>query len=228
MRRIVTVLCLLALLALPVAAWAQPLPPLVGPGGILQYLTASVSLYNTTAEGILYNTSIPGARVATAPAINTTTLWSTTAPLHLKMLGTINTGAGNPVLSVGVNFGGSSATLALLNSVLMPGHIGNLPLQLDVWLSPIASFAATNITGNNVTVFLSARLSHQATATIINPSFGSGQSAIAGATQITFNSSVLGTTQLASPVALNVFARWQAASGLNSLAIYQRILKIGN
>jgi len=224
--RALRVLLLVGLcLSLPAAAWAQ-LPRLVGPGGVLEYNTASVSLYNTTAEGILYNTSIPGAYVATAPAINTTTLWSTTAPLQLKMLGTINTSAGNPVLSVGVNFGGSSATLALLNNVLMPGNMANLPLALEVWLSPIASFSATNITGNNATVFLTARLRHQATGTIINPD--SGRYSTPGATQVTFNASVLGTTRLASPVTLNVFARWQTANGLNAIAIYQRILKIGN
>ena len=224
--RALRVLLLVGLcLILPAAAWAQ-LPRIIGPGGILEYNTASVSLYNTTAEGILYNTSIPGAYAATAPAINTTTLWSTSAPLHLKMLGTVNTSAGNPVLSVGVNFGGSGATLTLLNSVLMPGNMANLPLQLDVWLSPIASFSATNITGNNVTVFLTARLTHQATGTIINPD--SGRYSTPGATQVTFNASVLGTTRLASPVALNVLARWTVANGLNSIAIYQRILKQGN
>ena len=225
MRALRVLLLVVLLLVFPASAWAQ-LPRLVGPGGILHYDTASVSYYNSTSEMPLYSVSIPGAYAATAPAINTTTLWSTTAPLHLKMLGTVNTGAGNPVLSVGVNFGGSNATLALLNSAVLPGHMGILPMQIDVWLSPIASYSATNMANNNLTVFVKARFMHQASATVVNPDNGRGLGG--GATQVEYNATVLGITRLASPVTLNVLARWTAASGLNSMAIYQRILKQGN
>jgi len=53
MRALRVLLLIGLVLLLPASAWAQ-LPRIIGPGGILEYNTASVSLYNTTAEGILY------------------------------------------------------------------------------------------------------------------------------------------------------------------------------
>lgn len=176
---------------------------ILGPGGMITTTYASSSLKNSTGEFSQFKYIIAPALVATSFQLSTTGTTTTqnivgaSVPLHLHCNGTINTAAGASVY-FGANFGGTTASISLLNGA----QIGNLtavaPMQTDVWLAPIA----TSTTG--ATVFMTARIA-----------FGEN----VNASETAFSGAVLGTTALGSPSELNVNWRFGAAaasSGFNS------------
>src|SRR5262249_50747455 len=88
----------LVALAAPVAA------QLVGPGGLLNQTSASVAITNSSTATSLYSFQIPaGLTQLSGP------------PLHLKLLGTLSTSIFPGAVNLGCNWGGSTASIALVN-----------------------------------------------------------------------------------------------------------------
>lgn len=237
-RTLLGLLCLL-LLAAPFLASAQTFPT-VGPGGVIVYSDASVSVSNSAASTKVFQYTIAAGYIATATAVpttgtselytesrSTTPIFTAPAPIHLRMVGRLRTNPG--VGSAGsadlaVSFGGTTATMAVLNAATLPGSCLG-PVVLDVWISPIALTAATPTTDNS-SVYMAARLTAPGTSGqgggVLCASTGSFSTA-----SLT-NVDVLGTTRLSSPTRINVEWKWSSASHTNSIVFYNRILKLGD
>lgn len=214
-----TALALLLLAAGVVPAAAQTTFPIIGPGGVVDFNTASTTCVNTTASCALYNATIPTGLVATSPASNMAAAnppstpsqaVRTPPPLHLQLRGTLTTPSGGQIgtINAGANYGGTTATIALLNAhtPVPPGALSGVPIQIDVWYVPLATAIGAN-TGT-----LSGRVAYSAAA----------------ATETVINSFVVGTTRSDQPFDLNVSWLWGSGSNTNSLTIFNKTLVIGN
>lgn len=184
--------------------------------GIVMSTVASVNIANTTTEQLMYQYPIPAALLAS---------WTTTnrafgsAPLHLVLMGTVqSTGAG--ALTVGVNLQSSTTTASMLaaNGAILNTAAAGGPMQLDFWVSPIATLTTTNCTDLKPCtpgLYMRTRLSFQGIAV--------------GATEVVLNGlslpSAAGITNQATT--LNVLGRWSAAASGNTLNIYNGVLKLG-
>lgn len=216
MRRMLGLVLAICLTVLPVTpAFAQYMT--VGAGGIVHFSTASSTCVNTATACTLYSYTIPQGLMATgtiAPATATTTVpnISTSPTLHFVGRGVLSTQSSPGTLNVGVNFGGSTATLALVNGITPVASLSNQPVTLEVWVNPLVTGTDT---GAN-TVVLSARLAYQNGATA------------ALASETTFNANVVGTTSVRSAQTLSILWRWTTASNSNAITLYQRTLGVGN
>lgn len=226
MRRLTVLGLALALtlgLVLPAAAQLNFLPApnqfsQPGPGGIVQWSNASASCVNTTNACNFWGATLGSSFFATSPLTNQTPAISTTMPLHLSMRGLMTTNTGVQQiskLSVGINYGGSTATIPLVNNVTLPPDLSNIPVNLDVWLNPIATASSP---GNTQSMFMTARLSWGLPYVTAPGSV---------ATEAVFNSAVIGTTPTQSPTTLNVLWQYGSASATNAVRFYQRMLTIG-
>ncbi len=231
MRRALLATLLLLLTAGLGVAPALAQPPFafgVSSQGVLQYSTASISAVNTTSGVSLWQSLISGALTATAPNVN----WSpssvqTPVPLHLVLHGHLLTNiatAAVGAVNIGVNFGGGSsgvASLALANAWLPQQNLATVPVQLDVWMSPVATATSTSIPGAGPCFFyVSARL-HVATTS---------STGVLGAANTILDAHTCGTSGgafLASAQNLNVIWQWASAAATNSLTIYRGVLKYG-
>lgn len=198
--------------------------------GVLQYTTASVAMVNTTAATSLWSSLIPGAYTATAP--NTNSAYSpsfvvTPPPLHLTLHGSISTNIASSsvgTLNMGVNYGGGSsgvASLALANALVLDRNLASVPVQIDVWMSPVATATATAIPGAGACFFYMSATLKVATASFTG---------VLGAGPTVVDAHVCGTSGgafLASAQQLNVIANWASASATNALSIYRGVLVIG-
>lgn len=238
MRRMLGVALALVLLAAPFLASAQTFP-IVGPSGTLVYSMASFSVTNKVTPTTIFKYIVPAGYTATASAVpltgsselytesrSSTPIATAPQPLHLQMIGnlTTNQGIGSPgTFDIGVSFGGTSATIALANATTLPGSCTNVPVMLDVWISPIATASGTQTLSNSA-VYLAGRM-------FLPPGTGQGPLCPTSgvfASQTVVNAAVLGSTNLASPTRLNVEWKWASASQQNSITWFNRILKIGN
>ena len=226
MLRRLTVFALLLALTLGLAgpAGAQAVQPnqytTPGPGGIIAYSTASITSANTTGEYTMWSYTIPQGFMGTSSATNQTPPVRSSLPLHLVMLGNISTagpasgnGSGIP-LSIGVNFGGTTATMSLVNNIPITNGMAARPMRLDVWLAPIATTGTTN------TVYMTGKLSFY-------PAANGAIVPTVGATETAFNATVIGTTSIQTAQTLAVNWRWGTASTTNAGTFYQRSLSIG-
>jgi hypothetical protein len=191
MRRLLAVGCTLALVAaliVPVAAQ----PVLLGPGALLNNTTASVAVTNTTTSTSIYSYTIP----AGFTQLNF-------APLHLVLLGRLTT-------NVGCNYGGATASIALVNGAAPPQSLTNSPVKLDLWLTGYA-----------------------AQGTAIN-GWLEGSLTIASVAGINLNNAALfmaGTDVKTTSGAPNTLAcswMWGSAAATNSLVITNGHLVVGN
>lgn len=235
-----------ALLAVIAVDWAPGIPPLpdlslaqaqvstfpapIGPGGVLWYSNASVTAVNTTTETSMAQWVVTPSLIATASSVgalgspvytgtsatglSTAPLFTTPAPMHFRAIGYLSGAAGTSV-NIGVNYGAASVVMANNIAAAQTGAITTnpTPYWLDVWISPIATTSATPASANSAlaTVYLVAR------ATWIN----------AGATISGANTATLANIVLASPTALNVVAKWAAASNTSNLTFLNRVFVIG-
>ena len=216
MRRLSALAFLIALTlsAGPVAAQQQYTTP--GPGGVIAQSGASVSCTNTTTACTLWTYTIPQGFFATARQTNQTPAVGVSPPLHLSMRGLLTTNTGTGVtgtLNVGVNFGGTTATIALVNGYTVLDNYSNRPVFLDVWLQPLA----TAVSANTMTLYGTLRVGADATT-----------GTVLLATETSFNASVIGTTTLNVARTLAVNWLWGSASQTNAARFYQRSLQIGN
>lgn len=204
-------------------AAAQPLP--ITPGGTIVWSNASESCVNTASECQVFQYTVPAALIAsftnplanvsqwldgrTANGLNTPVLWTVPQPLHLSMAG-LNAGTSGSIQQFGINLGGTAASLSLQNT--LTSTQGLEPIQLDVYIIPIASSNATPTSTNN-SVWLMARLTRGAAA---------GNTATITTTQ------TLAAMNNASAAQLNVLSRWSSGgSNANTIIWLKRVLKIG-
>ena len=238
--------CLLAVLlltGLPPGAQAQVigvnqpnLAGIVGPAGIIYYTTASQILSNSSSVGQVFSAVIPAGYFSTSSSTNFpgTSLGSgnSSVPLHLKILGVLDTQSSPGTINLGVNFGqgtqaagaDSPATLTLVNAIVPLGSLVQAPVIIDVWLNPIATVATPNVTNSIVdTAFLMARVEFPG----INASFTKqGTAGAQPATYTIYNAATISTINIASSHILNI--NWQfSGGGTNYLRIYRVILKQG-
>ena len=198
------------------SAWAQP--GFVGPGGVINYQTASVSINNSTAAKSLYTYTLPGPLVATQAFSNTTAaalgMQNSSAPLHLRLNGLVSLASGT--INCGANYGAGVtgvASVALLNAYGTVTTAGS-PLLIDVWLTPIATGNDTTATPNQTnTVSLWGRVELP--------------SATTGYDNVTW-SQAFGTLPLASANSINVICNTGTAAAGNSIMIHRAILKAGD
>lgn len=183
MRRLALfTLLILAVAAIP--AYAQP--GLIGPGGLVVSNGASVSISNSSTATTIFTWTIPAGMAQ-----------KNYAPLHLKALGYITT---NPysvdTVNVGCNYGGSTATISLVNGVTPTAALSAVPVTLDVWLHGYALTQSNGITG------------------AIYGRFGVMQSA---GTETVYTAMANGTTPQGTSNALTCTWKWASASATNSV-----------
>lgn len=206
MRRLsVAVLGLLLLLA-PLAVESQQVPSRAG--GILDLVSASVSVTNTTTAGTLYSRTIPPNLFSNfAPPI------IGTGALHLRLLGqlTTNQGVGSVgSLNVGCNIGGANATIALVNAFTLPSGLSATPITLDVWVTNVNP--APSLPGAQL---IMGRLA-----------FMPGIVGF-GATEAVLNAAFVGNVDEAINETLTCAWMWGSAASTNSVVFWNGLLHVG-
>lgn len=181
----------LVLLLLGLAVPAQAQPALMGPGGVLNSSGASVTISNSAADTVIYAYAVPAGFYQ-----------RNFAPLHVRLLGRLSTNVATGAVgavNVGCNFGGSTASIAVVNAVSFTQNLSNVPFQLDLWIVGASSTQANGIQQN-----LSGR-------------FGIVQSA---GTETVHSAQVDGTTSpnLSSQQILCTW-KWSSAATTNSVSI---------
>lgn len=205
-----------AQLSAPTSQYTQP-----GPGGVVAWSTASLSVNNLTTAYCVFCYTVPAGFMATSTANNQVPPRMTTLPLKYTMVGTISTqasaiGTGTAIpLSIGINWGGSTATFSMINNSVMQQGMSAVPYTLEVWATPIAT------TGSANSVFLRGRFTHGQNGTGSSP-------AGANASEAVWNGSVIGTTDFRTQQQFAVNVQWGSQSTTNAFVIYERVLSIGN
>jgi hypothetical protein len=198
--------------------------------GLVVATDASVSATNTTGEVLLFQYPIPAAFIASWTATNNA---FGAPPMHLRLNGMIYTSSTAPTATLGVNLGGASATMTVVNGATLQASLGgsgqpsggnqNLlsPVALDVWFNPIATLTTTSCAGLGPCQYSLAMAGRFSTASI------TAQNTANLATESTYNAATLGTINVLTGQTLGVFWRWGAASAQNSLNIYSGTLTLG-
>lgn len=198
MRRITAVLLALCLLASAVPALAQAPFTVVGPGGVLDWTTSTITRVNATQGSTIYTYTVPAGYAQKG-----------STPLHLKLLGRVSTNlssGGVGASFVTISYGGSTASLTLVNTAL-DDTLSNAGWELDAWLSFVPATATTENTQ-----YLHGRFRYQ--------------SATAGTVK-EYSSTVQGTTSMRTPQVLLVQYGWASASTTNTLSRHSGVLTIG-
>lgn len=190
-------LALSVTLALASPALAQP--NILGPGGLYASTGASVTVTNSTTATNIYQFAVPASLFQ-----------GNFAPLHVQLLGTLTTNA--PASSVGTanlgcNFGGTTATVTLINAVSLTANQTTSPVRLDLRLT---GYSATQ--SNGITVNLQGRIG------IVQ----------AAGTETVYAAQVDGTTALNAAQTITCTWLWASASATNSLVIKNGSLILGN
>lgn len=190
MRRLTAFLVALALVAAPFASTVTAQPVLYGPGGLVNSSGASATVTNSTTATSLYSYTIPAGM-----------LQGNFAPIHVKLNGSLTT---NPysvgTANLGCNFGGSTASLTLLNAVTFDAGLSAEAFSVDLWLS-----GYTSAQTGGVTTFLTGQAKYQSST---------------AATVKEYSDTVQGTTSVGSSQAIACTFQWASASATNSLLIY--------
>ena len=218
MRRMTALVTLTLLLLASVGPVSAQVRTPVGPGGLLYWDNASRSYSNDrVSEQKVLGLLIPPSLVATQRAVNTSTIWPTSAPISVKIIGQLTSLAAVQA-ALGINYGGTTGTLSLINSAALTSAsegFSDAPFELTVYLAPLATTSATPNERNSF--WMQAKF---ATAGIVNANAG----------RVEYTARVLGTSVLASPTELNIYWRWlgtAVASGTSSLRVHSLIVKIG-
>ncbi len=171
------------------------------PGNTVNLARTAVTVANTTTATTLYSFSVP-ARLfqqfrQPQPGAQA---------LHLKLLGTLTTnpsasGVGN--VSIGCNYGGTTASIALVNAVAFTANLSSVPLTLDLWVRQQGTALATPVVQGALQLYRTA------------------------GTLDAWGASVVGTTSLNAAQTLTCVWQWASASTTNSLTINHGILVTG-
>jgi len=205
MRRRVTavlvVLLLVAGLGCPGLAAAQTQMNAF-PGNILTLFPTAVTVANTTTATALFSTTIQPLLFQ-----NMRQRLVGASSLHVKLLGTVTTnvasgGVGN--INVGCNYGGSAASISLVNASALTANLTTQPVVLDLWLGRQGTGLVSPV--------LQGRLTVQNAAT----------------TELVYSAAVVGTTSMTAAQTLTCVWQWASAATTNSLTINHGRLLVGN
>lgn len=197
---VLAVFLLAASLGSPAPAAAQ-LQLNTFPGNTVNLARTAVTVGNTTTATSLYSFSVPARffqqfRQAQPGA----------QALHLKLLGTVTTnvssgGVGN--INVGCNYGGTTASIALVNAQALTANLSAVPLSIDLWVRQQGTGLATPV------VYGTMRVQSAAT------------------TEIPFAATVVGSTSMAAAQTLTCVWQWASASTTNTMTINHGALVTG-
>lgn len=189
--------------SLPFPAAAQSTQQLnVFPGNIVSRNTTATTIGNTATATNIFSYNIPARFLEQfrQPFVGA-------GALHVKLLGVVSTnpGSGTGVgnLNVGCSYGGSTASIALVNALNLPPTLSSAPFQIDLWL---------RTQGSTPSPVLFGRAEFQTLA--------------ASVTSVNM-ASVVGTTSTASANNLNCIWAWASASASNTATINHSLLVIG-
>lgn len=174
------------------------------PGSIVDIKSTTVTIANTVAQTSMYSITIPPRyfKVNAQPLLGG-------AALHLVLMGTITTnqGAGSVGnINVGCNFGGTTASIALVNAQAPQASLVAQPFNMDVWVRAQGTSTASE--------FLMGRLEIAPTQVL-------------NASTSTYNAAVTGTTSLTANQTLACAWGWGSAATTNSLTINSAVLSVG-
>lgn len=243
LRRFLIVLMVALTLASPPSAWGQAVdgPSFFTPaqisGGVLGCDYASRSFSNTVAASNLYQFVVPGAYTATqtlAPTLSATVTgwnWTSSIPLHFRALGTFTSaqGWGSPgTINMGVNYGGTTASVALINGHGLSGSLVDAPWRLDVYLMPFAS--ATTGGGSSSMGIAGLQRSGRIWAEFRYASLTTSQATPPVGlpnTDIYFATFTTAQFPIASATQFNVEFKWASAAQTNSINRHSACWKLG-
>jgi len=174
------------------------------PSGPVDINNTTVTVANTAAATTLYTKSIPPRYFQ-----NLKQPLAGAGALHLVLLGTITTNQGVSApssMNIGCNYGGTTASIALVNGIAPVASLVAAPWRIDLWLRT------------------------QGTST--TSEFLFGEMNIAGtqalnASQSVFNAAVTGTTSITANQTLACIMQWSSAAATNSLTVNSAVLGIG-
>ncbi len=226
-------LSLIAVFALTTVGPAHAQIPMLAQGMVMSTV-ASVNAANTTAETLLFQYPIPAALLASWTSTNA----FGSAPLHLRLNGTIVTSGASPGATLGVNLTSASgvvASMVIINGAALQQDLGRglvcggssagltgacpAPASIDVYLSPIATLTTQNCTD--------LRPCNQSIYMAGDAKFAS-LSSTSVATISTYNTASLAAANINQALTLNVVWRWAVAASVNSVNIYNGVLKLGH
>ena len=199
-------LLLSLLLALTASSPAQG--QVLGMGSVLPggNAAASVSVVNTATAGTLYSVTVPATifqQFATGQRGATR--------LHTKLVGYLSTHSTTDSVgrvNLGCNFGGSTATIALLNAFTWPKGLSSVPMTIDLWLAADSA----------------------GTGQVLFGQLATGQNTNSDATrneQNTIMALVVGTTGMNANRTLTCSWQWASAAALNGVTISNGITVVG-
>lgn len=192
MHRLIALVLPLLLVA-PVAAQQQLN---VYPGNIVNRTTSAVTVATDNTAGTLFSWTIPRTFLAqfARPFVGA-------GALHVKMLGTITTQAleVGPA-NMGCNFGGTTATISLVNGATLTASLSAVPWFADLWVRQLST---GEIVQGNLEI-----------QTAVN-------------TRVPFMTRVTGTTAITSPQTLACAWQWASASHSNSFIMHNATLVVG-
>ena len=241
LRRTVAALLAMILMIAPGVAVAQNVDgpnfftPAQVSGGVLGCDYASRSVANSVQPTQFYQMVVPGAYTATqtlTPTLSSTVSswnWTSSVPLHMRMLGTItsNQGVDSPgTVNMGINYGGTNASLSLVNGHPISGSLIDAPFRLDVYLMPYASGTSGGGTSNMIggvprTGRLWAEFHYASVTRSQGATLGQPLGPIYFASFITTNFPISSNTQF------NVEWRWASGAQTNSINRHSACWKLG-
>lgn len=196
MRRVLIALVLTLALAVPATAQQQLN---VYPGAIVNIAGTAVTIANSTTATSMYSTTVPALYFSQFAQP-----FRGAGALHLKLLGTVTTNVASGAVgttNLGCNFGGTTATISLVNGSALTANLSAVPWFLDLWVR------------------------QQGTGQVV---LGNLEIQSAATTRIPYMASVVGTTSILAPQTLTCVWQWASAATTNSVTINHAVLAIDN
>lgn len=197
MRRLIALACLLTVALAAPATAQQQLNQY--PGGLLDLVQTAVTIGNTSTATSMYSKTVPAMFFQ-----NLRQPFAGGRALHLKMFGTVTTNVASGAVgttNLGCNFGGTTATISLVNGSALTANLSAVPWTADVWVR------------------------QQGTGQIV---YGTFNVQSAATTTIPYAATVVGTTALTSPQTLACAWQWASAAATNTVTVNTATLAIDN
>jgi hypothetical protein len=191
MRRSLIALTLVLLLAVPAVAQQQLNRY---PGNIVTVAPTAVTIANSTTATSIFSTTIPRTFLEQFRQP-----YAGAGALHLKLLGTVTTSLFPGAANLGCNFGGTTATISLVNGATLTASLTAAPWFADVWV---------RAQGTGEVIYGNLELQ-----------------TVAATTRVPFMTMATGTTSLTA--AHTMACAWQWASASNTLVVNNATLVVG-
>jgi len=176
-----------------------------GPGNTLINAPSAVTVSNTTTATTLYSQVLPAVVSERGSSLQV----GATA-IHVKLIGTISTNPGigsAGSVNLGCNYGGSTATITLINALTLDGSLSLQPYTIDLWLRQQGS-----------SQILQGRWE------LVNPTRTSGSQI---ATTTTTSATVTGTTSMSAAQTILCTLQWASTGASNSWVVNNGLMVIG-